>query len=557
MSDTFTSNLKIRQPQTDAYSNTWGSVLNSDALQLFDTAIAGLSAISIGSSTAYAMPAMSQGSDSPSRYFCIQFSGTPSAAVTVTLPSTVTSKFYLVDNANTGQTLTFTYAGSTHTVTVAVGEKRLIWCDGTNVWDIDTAAATTLGGLTSANFARLARTAAEIAANTTVQNVYAVTTPGIAGGSVTNVYPTVTLTLPVGSTITLDPTMGETQQVTLTGNYTIGVPANTQDGSGFTLYVIQDGTGGRTLSWNSVFLFAGGATPTLSTIGGAIDKFTFRYNGNLAKWLVSASLNITSPSGATYPLTISQNVMNWKLAPLLGTLGGPITVTVTVNQGVIVDSLDPADPAMDLSGLPSGSTVNLVNLGYITGAGGDGGYGANASYPGSGETTEHATAGLAGGNAIVGPGLSRTFNVTNANGHIWGGGGGGGGSGAFSGNPSNGAGSGGGGGGGAGGGRGGVGGRAVYIGGTSAPASSGTQGSRGPNRAAGTAGTGTSYGAGQIGTAGAGGDYGAAGSAGTNPSTTTTGHFGAFGAGGAAGKAIELSGASAPTVGGDVKGIIS
>jgi hypothetical protein len=60
-----------------------------------------------------------------------------------------------------------------------------------------------------------------------------------------------------------------------------------------------------------------------------------------------------------------------------------------------------------------------------------------------------------------------------------------------------------------------------------------------------------------MGTSGAGGGYGTAGSTGAAAGTTTTGHFGGFTAGGAAGKAIELSGAAAPTVGGDVKGLIS
>ena len=107
MSDTFTANLGIRQPATGAYNNTWGAVINSDAFGLFDTAIAGLSVVSIGTSVAYSLPAMGQGTTSVTRAFCMQFSGTPAAAVTVTLPGTVTSKFYLIDNANTVRLIVF------------------------------------------------------------------------------------------------------------------------------------------------------------------------------------------------------------------------------------------------------------------------------------------------------------------------------------------------------------------------------------------------------------------------------------------------------------------
>jgi hypothetical protein len=550
MSDTFTGNLKIRKPSTGAYNNTWGAVVNSDAFELFDTAIAGETTVSIGSSVAYSMPAMSQGMDSATRYFCVRFSGTPTAAVVITLPGSVTSKFYLIDNFNTAQQLTFTYGvGSTHTVAVAAGEKRLIWCDGTNCWDVNTASAITLGGLAAANFARVARSAAEVTASTIVQNVFS---------DVNQVHPFHTLALPGGSTITLDPTNGDVQQITLTANYTIGVPVNGQDGSQIELMVIQDGTGGRSLAWNSIFLFQGAAVPTLSSVAGGIDKFILKYNAGLNKWLVSVFGNITSPSGASYPLTIAANVTDWKLAPLLGSMGGPITVTITVNQGVQVVASSPLTPAMDLSGLPSGSTVNLINNGLIAGAGGRGGNGAGCSSGGGGsyQTVLYASAGLNGGNAILGPGLSRTFNVTNGAGKIWGGGGGGGGGSASIVTSASDNANGGGGGAGAGGAYGGLGGNAANLtyltsgfglaGGNSAAGLGGVAGAGG---VAGTNGGGATAG-------GVGGGYGAAGTAGANssfnPSFVLPG-----GAAGTAGKAIELQGAPPPTVGGSVLGLVS
>jgi hypothetical protein len=551
MSDTFTTALAIRLPATGAYNNTWGAVLNSNALQLFDTAIAGLSQISIGSSTSYSMPAMAQGADCPSRYFCIQFSGTPASQVTVTLPASVVSKFYLVDNLATGQTLVFTYAGSTNTVSVLAGTKHLIWCDGANVWDCTTAGSTLLSGIAATNFARVSRTAAEIAGNTVVQNVYT---------GVNNVQPFNTLTLPVGSTITLDPTQGNVQQITLTGNYIFGVPANAQDGSAIELYVIQDGTGSRTATWNSVFLFEGGTSPTLTTTPGAVDKFEMRYNGTLTKWLVVPYLNVTTPAGAQYPLTIASNVSNWQLAPLLGTLGSPVNVTVTVNTGVVVSSVRPSDPAMDLSGLPSGSTVTLVNNGYIIGCGGNGGEGASSVY--NGTSPEVTGAGLpeAGGVAVLGPGIGRSFNCTNANGHLWGGGGGGGGGSAQTPDSATGNANAGGGGGGAGGGRGGRGGRSwnqstnpnAGLGGN------GANGTGGPNGTGGSAGAGTSAGSANLGVAGAGGAYGSAGANGTAASPNTAG-YGPPTNGGSAGNSIALAGGSVvpPSPAGSVLGPIS
>jgi hypothetical protein len=556
MADTFTTSLKIRQPATGAYNNTWGAVLNANVFQLFDTSIAGLSPISIGSAVSYSMPAMANGTDTPSRYFCIQFTGTPPSPVTVTLPSSVSSKFYLVDNLATGQPLTFTYAGSTNTVTVPVGAKHLIWCDGSNVWEVSAAPSSSLNGYGSSNFARVLQSATEISTPTPVQNIF------IQGAStVTNVYPWATITLPVGSTITLNAQFGDSQQVTLTGNYTMGVPSNAIDGSSIDLIVIQDGTGGRLLTWNAIFLFEGAATPTLSTVAGGIDQFKMIYNAGLNKWLVEVISNITTPAGASMPLTIATNQQNWRLLPLLGTLGGPVTVTITVNQGVFVTSASPVAPAMDLSGLPSGSTVNLINNGYIIGCGGDGGQGGMCNQNGDNDYAYFGTPGGAGGNAILGPGLSRTFTVNNTNGFIWGGGGGGGGGGMKS-NDSSSPCNGGGGGGGAGFGKGGPGGFMYtddFGGNVGVLGSPGTPGFWTQTGAAanglGGAGTTASLGTAAGGAGGPGGTFGAAGSAGVVPvsGTNTT----AAGLGGPAGKAIELQGAGAPTVGGSVLGLIS
>ena len=59
----------------------------------------------------------------------------------------------------------------------------------------------------------------------------------------------------------------------------MAAPTNLQDGACYTLNIIQDTTGSRTLSWNSVFAFTGGTAPTLSTAANAVDKISFQYDG--------------------------------------------------------------------------------------------------------------------------------------------------------------------------------------------------------------------------------------------------------------------------------------
>jgi hypothetical protein len=61
-------------------------------------------------------------------------------------------------------------------------------------------------------------------------------------------------------------------------NRTFGAPTNLRDGAFYALAVIQN-AGSNTLTWNSVFKWAAGTAPTLSTAAGAKDYFTFRSDG--------------------------------------------------------------------------------------------------------------------------------------------------------------------------------------------------------------------------------------------------------------------------------------
>lgn len=534
--DTYTSALAVTKIATGSYDDTWGEVQNDETIQLFDDAITGQGAISIGTSVVFNLPPISNGATAQSRFFSMIFTGTPAGAVKIVMPASVNFKFYLIDN-ETGQPLTFDYGSSPDTVTVQTGEKRLIWCDGVSTWDVLAQAtnSTTLNGIPAANWARQSRTAAEVTAGTIVNNNF-----DIANG---NTFVVVT-ELP---TTIIDASTGDCQQLTLTGNRVMAAPTNPIDGQDMDLLVIQDGTGSRTLTWNAVFLFEGGVPPTLSTAGGAIDRFLCRYSANLAKWICAHFSGIAAGSGASSLLTVAANTTGFNLIAALGFTPVVATaVTVIVNTGVVIQSVNPGTPAADLSGLPAGSTVNLVNGGYIIGCGGDGADGAQVGFPGSGVTAISASFAGNGGNAIVGPGASNSFNITNANGRIWGGGGGGGGAGAEASVSGGGSiiGNAGGAGGGAGGGRGGKGGR-IQLSASSQRAGDGLPGGAGPAGAGGTAGSPVTAG-GSCGVSGVGGTYGVNGTDGTAASLSGAA-VASFSTGGVAGKAIELLGASAPT----------
>ena len=89
-----------------------------------------------------------------------------------------------------------------------------------------------------------------------------VTTKGTIGEVITAAY---------ASTITLDFKTGNNFTTTLTGNTTFANPTTLVAGQSGVIFIIQDGTGGRTAAFESYWDFSDGTAPTLSTGANAVD----------------------------------------------------------------------------------------------------------------------------------------------------------------------------------------------------------------------------------------------------------------------------------------------
>ena len=83
------------------------------------------------------------------------------------------------------------------------------------------------------------------------------------------------VTLTDGATITPDFSTGNNFTVTLGGNRTLANPTNTTVGQSGVIYIVQDGTGSRTLGVGTHWHFPAGTAPTLTTTGGSVDVFAF------------------------------------------------------------------------------------------------------------------------------------------------------------------------------------------------------------------------------------------------------------------------------------------
>jgi len=97
------------------------------------------------------------------------------------------------------------------------------------------------------------------------------------------------VTLTDAATIATDASLGNHFRVTLGGNRTLGNPTNPTDGQKCTWEVIQDGTGSRTLAYDTQFLF-GTDIPsiTLTTTASKRDFIAAIYNSTLTKWIIFA-----------------------------------------------------------------------------------------------------------------------------------------------------------------------------------------------------------------------------------------------------------------------------
>jgi hypothetical protein len=82
-------------------------------------------------------------------------------------------------------------------------------------------------------------------------------------------------TLTDGATITPNLSDSNNFVVTLGGNRALANPTNILAGQSGSIFIVQDGTGSRTLTWGSYWDFPNGTAPTLSTGANAIDRVDY------------------------------------------------------------------------------------------------------------------------------------------------------------------------------------------------------------------------------------------------------------------------------------------
>lgn len=185
--------------------------------------------------------------------------------------------------------LTTVNAGHVVGATGATGAAGSDGADGTTL-DLH---ALTIANPTSANWSNNSKKIQGVADGTLAQDAATVGQSALkAGTAFTGAVVEAAVALTFATTIALDASLGNTFRVTLTASTgTLGAPSNPTDNQKIVVEVTQDGTGSRTLAYNSVFQFpTANPAPTLSTAANSTDWLMFIYNSSKTKWRFAGAL---------------------------------------------------------------------------------------------------------------------------------------------------------------------------------------------------------------------------------------------------------------------------
>ena len=325
MASTYTDRLGLEKQTDGENPNSWGAILNTNVIDLIDDAIAGYEIVSV-SSTGITLTD-NQGSTDQSRNAALEFAGTLTANVTITVPAE--EKTYFVrENTSGSFAVQMKTVGGT-ALTLVQGKNTFVACNGTSIYQLDaptsvdsftanTINTSILNVSTSALFADNAKanfgTGNDLqvfhdGSNSYIQDIGTghlyisgsqvnlrdsnneIMVNGIEDGAV-NIYYNANLKLATTNTgaqvtgtllattntdtsntgsVTLDFAANQNFVLTLTGNLTLANPTTEQVGQAGVITFIQDATGSRTLTLGTQYKTRGGSGITLSTAANAVD----------------------------------------------------------------------------------------------------------------------------------------------------------------------------------------------------------------------------------------------------------------------------------------------
>jgi hypothetical protein len=326
-----TTELGLVTPTQGDLTGTWGNVVNNGITEYTNIAIAGtLSFSGDGAETLLNTTGNASAtnfSTTTAQYAVIRVTGTLTTTKIITGPSY--SKLYLVDNAATGNTVTFKAAGQTGVI-IAAGESSFVYYNGTDY--IKVTSDLILGGYTST----------ATAAGTTTLTSASTTTQFFTGSTTQTIVLPVAATLVLGFQFTIHNNSSGSLTVNSSGaNLVTTITANT---TATLTCILTSGTDAA--SWDADFtgfttalsVARGGTGLTSGTSGGIL---AYTATGTLASSGALAANNVVVGGGAG-------------VAPSSTNL---LAIAAAVTSGNYIKAIGYADTVTALGN--TGSAINL------------------------------------------------------------------------------------------------------------------------------------------------------------------------------------------------------
>lgn len=289
MTATYTTRIRLTKQGTGDNDSTWGVVLNDEVIDLTDYAIAGYTTISLAAGDVSLT--INDGAADEARSAMLELTGTLTGDRGVYLPTNISKSYIVKNNTSGAYSATVLINGGSGSV-IPQGSSAIVFTDGTTVTPatgLGTAAELNFG--TSINelipvssadtrYANVSSDETIIGAYTFTSTTSFNTTEVIA--SATQAYSKPVSVAVASSAVSLDFSTGNNFTTILNGNVSIANPTTPQPGQSGIIYIRQDGTGSRTMSFNSNWDFAGGTAPTLSTAASAVDALIYNVQTSTA-----------------------------------------------------------------------------------------------------------------------------------------------------------------------------------------------------------------------------------------------------------------------------------
>ena len=287
MASTYTTRIRLEKQGDGENPNSWGAILNQNVIDLVDDAIAAYTTIVVSSADVTLTTA--DGTSDQARSAFLELSGTVSSNLNVLVPEQ--SKGFIVNDKTTRQnsaTITVKTASGSGT-TITSGEIRQLVCDKVSVFALTESAGVAL--LSASNTFTNTNTfasavgfatsvsATEIFASAAAFNSITASVGSMGKATFTKQVAGTPVTLTDAASIALNLTTGTNFIVSLGGNRTLENPSNAAVGQTGQIYVIQDGTGSRTLAFGDAYNFPNNSTPVMSTSASSVDLLVYNVRG--------------------------------------------------------------------------------------------------------------------------------------------------------------------------------------------------------------------------------------------------------------------------------------